>query len=141
MLSDNFRFTIENRTGVTIDASKIVIKYRGKYFDPATGKLTFEPESFDVAAQSSSIADDAFNEGTTIDNGFRTNPIIEAEVYIQFNLSTNTATPNGFINILLQRATSDTPVFGSNNYARDQTVIVAALITAKEDVSIVANVS
>lgn len=133
MLPDNFRFVIQNETGVTIDASKITIKYRGKYFDTASGKLTFETESSDVANQGGTISDGAYNTGTTIDNGAKTNPILEADVHVDFNLSTNTATPNGFIYIHLQKATADSPVWPTNGEIRDRTLHASVQFTSKTD--------
>ena len=132
MLPDNFRFTIENRTTVTIDASLIVIKHRGKYFD-SNGKLTYEAESADVANQSGTIADAAFNNGITVNNGIKTNPMFEADVSIAISLSGNTGTPVGKVIIFLQRATNDTPVFSTDGENRDKDIIAVASFTSKED--------
>lgn len=113
MLPDQFRINIKNSTTVSIDASKITIKYRGKYFD-SNGKLNLEAESADVANQSGSIADGAFNAGSTIDNGAKTNPLVEADLHIDVNLSSNTATPAGDVHFYLQRATADSPGWPTN---------------------------
>lgn len=139
MLPDNFRFTIENQTGVTIDASKITIKYRGKYRDNSH-KLIFESESSDIANQSGTITNGAFNNGTTVDNGAKTNPIEEADVHIDINLSTNTATPSGNILIHLQRATADTPVFTTNGEGRSRDIIAVVNFTSKIDKDVVVTV-
>lgn len=139
MLPDNFRFTIENQTSVTIDANKITIQYRGKYFD-GNGKLNFESESSDVANQGSSISDGNYNNGTTIDNGNKTNPIMEADVHIDINLSSNTATPNGNLIFHLQRASADTPVFSSDGEIRERDVIAVVNFTSKVDKDIVVTV-
>ena len=110
MLPDNWRITIYNDTGVTIDASKITIKYRGKYLD-SNGKLNYGSESSDVASQSGTIADGAYNNGTTVDNGAETNPFVEADVFIQCDLSSNTGTPDGNVEFYLDKSTADTPDF------------------------------
>ena len=139
MLPDQFRFTIENQTGVTIDASKITITYRGKYFD-SNGKLTFESESSNVANQGSSISDGNYNNGTTVDNGAKSNPIIEADVHIDINLSSNTATPAGDVIIHLQRATADTAVYTTDGLMRDKDVIAVVNFTSKVDKNVVVTV-
>jgi hypothetical protein len=132
MLPDNFRFVVENRLGVTIDANKIVIKYRGKYYDSA-GKLNFESESSDVLSQSSTISDDAYFTGSTIDNGNKTNPIVAADVHVNVDLSGNTGTPNGWLAVHLQRATADTPVWPTEGVARQHTMMFFTEITSKVD--------
>lgn len=113
MLPDQFRINVENQTGGTIDASLITIKYRGKYFD-ATGTLTFESESSDIANQGSGLTDTSFTAGTTVDNGAKADPLIEADIWVSLALSTNTATPSGSVNIYLQRATADTANWPTN---------------------------
>jgi hypothetical protein len=139
MLPDQYRFTIENKTGVTIDASLITIQYRGKYF--SAGVLTYESESSDVANQGSTITDTSFNNGTTVDNGVKSNPCIEMDVHIAANLSTNTATPNGHIIIYLQRATADTAVFTEDGDGANSDIIgVIYFDNAKADKDLVVTV-
>lgn len=137
MLPNKFRFTLKNETGVTIDAGRCIIKYRGKYFD-TNGKLTFEGESGDVAGQTSSILNGNYHNGTTIDNGAKTNPILEADVYIDINLTTNTATPNGIVLVYLDRATADTPGYGTNGLG--EVIAVAHFPNSKVQRTMVVNV-
>ena len=111
MLPDQFRFAVHNESNQTVDANSIIVKYRGKYFD-SNGKLIFELESSDVIVQSSLLAHEALLVGTTIDNGAKSNPIVEADVHFDIDLVGNAApAPDGAITLYLQRATAVTPVF------------------------------
>lgn len=112
MLPAKFRIVLKNETGVTIDANRCTVKYRGKYFS-SSGVLTFESESADIAAQSTTIANGAYHAGTTVDNVGKANPLVEADVYLDVDLSANTGTPNGTVICYLERATADTPVYGT----------------------------
>lgn len=137
MLSDNWRITIRNETGVTIDASLITIKYRGKYIS-SSGVLVYGGESGDVANQGSTITDGSYNTGTTVDNGAETNPYLEADVHIDCALSTNTATPSGDVVFYLQRSTADTPAWPTNGEGDEQIGLLN--FTSKTDKDLIVTV-
>ncbi len=107
MLSDNWRIVTKNETGVTIDANKITIKWRGKKF--ASGALTLGSESSNILSQSSTLSSNAFLASATQDNG--TDKYLEADATFSADLSANTATPNGDVIFYLQKATADTPTW------------------------------
>ena len=109
-LADNWRIQIKNEISGTIDASKITIKFRGEYLD-SNGKLIYDAESSDIASQSGTISDNAVHDGAAQDNGAETNPFLGGRLYIDCDLSTNTATPSGDVKFILQEATADTPAW------------------------------
>ena len=113
MLPDNFRFQIKNEVGGTIDANLITITYRGKYFN-SSGKLVFESETSNIANQTGTISNNAFHNSNVVDNGAKSDPIVEADITIFCDFSANTATPNGDVTIYLQRATADSPSWGTD---------------------------
>lgn len=108
MLPDNWRIQFHNGTSVTIDASKITVKAKGKYFN-SSGKLVYEGDPSNIANQGSTIANNAYHNADAVDNGAKTDPCVEADVYLQVDLSANTATPNGDVTVYLQRSSDDTP--------------------------------
>lgn len=112
MLPDQFRFVVENQRETSIDANVLVIKYRGKYFD--SGKLAFESESADILSQSSTLASEAFLATSTIDNGAKTHPIVEADVFIEMDFLSHSTFPNGCLHFYIQKVTADTPVWPTN---------------------------
>ena len=113
MLPDNFRLQFKNETGVTIDANKITATYRGKYFN-SSGKLVFESESSNFANQTGTVANAAFHNSNVVDNGAKTDPLVEADLFIVVDLAANTTTPNGDVSVYLQRATADSPAWGTD---------------------------
>ena len=108
MLPDNWRIQIENLTGGTIDANLIDVIFRGRYLN-SSGKLVYGSETSDFQSQTTTISDGAFDSSDTQDNGNETDPFVEGDIFIQADLSGNTATPDGDLVFRLQRATSNSP--------------------------------
>ena len=113
MLPDQFRIVVYNAGQFDIASGVLLIKYRGKYFD-SNGKLNFESESSAILDQASTLTKGSYLASSTVDNGAKTNPIVEADFYLEFNYTGHATFPDGFLLFYLQRATADTAVFTSD---------------------------
>ena len=122
MLPDNFRLVIYNGNQGIIDSGVILCKYRGKYFD-SNGKLNFESESSAILDQSSDLAKGGYLASSTVDNGNKTNPIVEADFFIELDFTGHTRFPDGRVLVYLQRATADTPVFTTDGEIPEKDII------------------
>jgi hypothetical protein len=110
MLPDQFRIGVQNNCRSVIDADVITIKLRGKYID-VNGKLNFDSETADILSQTAQIAVEGYKYTSTVDNGAKTFPWFEMDVFIEMDFTAHTNNMYGTVNFFLQKATGDTPVW------------------------------
>lgn len=131
-LPDNWRINIRYTGNIGVSTTLITIKYRGKYFG-TDGKLTYGSESSNIYTTGSTLNDN-YVAGSAVDNSAETNPFVEADLYIYWNLSGMASVPRGSFLVYLQASTDGGTTWPTNGGGQ---VIASKQIENKDDTTFV----
>lgn len=107
-LPAHYRFLVENKTGQTLAANAVKVYAKRDKFD-SNGAIVFEASQATLFDNGSTIANNTFANGSTVDN--TTDKYLSGDFLFEV---TAPASSNGNVNLYVQRSTDGGTTWGDN---------------------------